>query len=433
MTHVALSFFVPYPIVFKQHLLQWLRQFACVAFYDSNNYKHDRYSTHDLIAGCANALVDLDDNPIAHVSRLAVEGNYLFGYFGYDLKNKIEKLYSEKPNHTGFADACFFKADIVFELKGTELQITTSGDARLLFEDITNVEVNENEKALLSRIDIKHRTPKEKYLESVESIRRDIEEGNFYELNYCQEFYCENAKINADVLFTKLCKQSAAPFSSYLKFHDLHIISSSPERFLKRLGGNIISQPIKGTIKRDLYNSANDEALKAELQDSEKEKAENVMIVDLVRNDLNRICKTSSVNVNELFGVHSFPSIHHMISTVTGKLRDGVTFEQIFKAMFPMGSMTGAPKVEVMKAIEFYEDTARGVYSGTIGYIKPNGDFDFNVIIRTLLYNAGSGYLSFHTGGAITFDSHPDAEYEECMLKAQAMTTVLLDHHIIEN
>jgi len=433
MTPVASVFFVPFPVVFKQRLLQWLRRYPCVAFYDSNNWTQDSYSTHDLIAGCANALVDLGDSPLLRVSQLVDEKrHYLFGYFGYDLKNKIETLCSDKPNRTGFPDACFFKADVVFELSGSELAITASTDTHAIFESVMQTPLTENETAVSNNINIQHRTSKKKYLQTVDALRQHIEDGDFYEINYCQEFYCEAADINPTALFAKLNRRSAAPFSAYMKFNELYVVSSSPERFLKRLGDKLVSQPIKGTARRDISDATSDERLKEALRSDEKEKAENVMIVDLVRNDLNRICKTASVAVKELFGVYSFPTVHHMVSTVVGTLRPDVTFEQIFKATFPMGSMTGAPKVEVMKAIEFYEDTARGAYSGTAGYVTPDGDFDFNVVIRTVLWNETTRYLSYHAGGAVTFDSDAEAEYAECLLKAKAISELLAGSALVE-
>ena len=161
------------------------------------------------------------------------------------------------------------------------------------------------------------------------------------------------------------------------------------------------------------------------LLQSSKEKSENVMVVDLVRNDLSRICKAGSVKVDELFGLYSFPHVHQMISTISGDLADGLNWIDCIKASFPMGSMTGAPKKRVMELIEQYEQTKRGLFSGAIGYVKPGGDFDFNVVIRSILYNEADRYLSFQTGGGITYNSDAEKEYEESLLKAEAMMKVL--------
>ena len=416
---------MPYPAVFKQRLLRWLQEFTCVAFLDSNNHKHDAYSTHDCIAGCADALVETGNKPFADIAVVSNSGRHLFGFFGYDVKNKIEQLQSEKPGRTGFPDVCFFAADTVVELKDTEARITTSGNAISIFESISNVNLDDDPVEPHVNVEPEHRTTKKKYIETVNALRKHIEDGDFYELNYCQEFFCEAVDIDPLLLFERMNKRTAAPFAAFMKFNHLFMLSASPERFLKRVGGTLVSQPIKGTAPRDLSDANRDASLKQALRESEKEKAENVMIVDLVRNDLNRVCVSGSVKVDELFGVYSFPTVHHIISTVTGTLRPDATFDQIMNATFPAGSMTGAPKVEVMKAIEFYEYTARGAYAGCTGYIAPNGDFDFNVVIRTLLWNGLTRYLSFHTGGAVTFDSEAEAEYDECMLKARALKEVL--------
>ena len=160
---------------------------------------------------------------------------------------------------------------------------------------------------------------------------------------------------------------------------------------------------------------------KEELFHSDKDRSENVMVVDLVRNDLSKVCEEGTVKVDELYGIYSFPQVHQMISTVSGELKKNISFTEIIKATFPMGSMTGAPKKRVMELIEQYEKTKRGIFSGCLGYISPNGDFDFNVVIRSIMYNASSNYLSFQAGSAITFYSDPEKEWEECLLKAEAI------------
>ena len=200
---------------------------------------------------------------------------------------------------------------------------------------------------------------------------------------------------------------------------------ASPERYLKKTGNTIISQPIKGTSKRDLHNKNTDEEIKNYLQKSLKEKSENVMVVDLVRNDLSKICREGSVQVKELFGIYSFPQVHQMISTVKGILENNIHWTDAVKATFPMGSMTGAPKKKVMQLIDEYESSARGLFSGSIGYVTPQADFDFNVVIRSIFYDDSNKFLSFLAGGGITFYSNAADEYEECMLKAAAIISVL--------
>jgi para-aminobenzoate synthetase component I len=218
---------------------------------------------------------------------------------------------------------------------------------------------------------------------------------------------------------------SPNPLAAMYKFNNRYCICASPERYLQRKGNTILSQPIKGTSKRDLADPVNDAINKQYLLTSQKEKSENVMVVDLVRNDLSKVCVESSVKVDELFGVYSFPQVHQMISTVSGVVNENINWIDAVKATFPMGSMTGAPKKKVMELIDQYEQTKRGLFSGALGYIKPNGDFDFNVVIRSILYNDDTNYLSFQAGSGITFYSDAEKEYEECLLKAAAMLKIL--------
>ncbi|HYH55616.1 MAG TPA: anthranilate synthase component I family protein, partial [Anseongella sp.] len=261
---------------------------------------------------------------------------------------------------------------------------------------------------------------REDYLETVEAIRRHIREGDVYELTFCLDFYAGDYQCDPAALFSRLNSAAPAPFASFLKLGEHHIICASPERFLKKTGSNILSQPVKGTIRRS-GRPAEDEQLKSALRNSEKEQAENVMIVDLVRNDLARSAVPGSVKVSELFGIYSFPHWHQMISTVEAEARPGLHPLEIIRHAFPMGSMTGAPKIMAMRLIEQYERTKRGAFSGAIGYFTPGRDFDFNVVIRSVLYNSGRKQLLFPVGSAITYDSLPENEYQECLLKAQAI------------
>jgi para-aminobenzoate synthetase component 1 len=218
---------------------------------------------------------------------------------------------------------------------------------------------------------------------------------------------------------------SPNPFAALYRLHDRYLLCASPERFICKKGLRISSQPMKGTIKRDLSNKSEDEKLKEELKASAKDQSENVMVVDLVRNDLSRICNDGSVKVDELFGIYSYPQVHQMISTINGELKEDILFSEIIEATFPMGSMTGAPKYRVMQLIDEYEEGARGIFSGSVGYVDENGDFDFNVVIRSMMYNASSKYLSYQVGSGITFYSDPEMEWEECLLKGQAIKKVL--------
>ncbi len=258
----------------------------------------------------------------------------------------------------------------------------------------------------------------------MERIREHILDGDVYELNYCIEFFAKKARIDPLVVYEKLASRSPMPFSVFGRVHDCYMMGASPERFLKKTGTQLLSQPIKGTIRRG-KDTAEDEQLKKLLQTDEKERAENMMIVDLVRNDLARSAVTGSVKVEEMFGIYTFAQLHQMISSVSAQLRPEVPFTEAIKHAFPAGSMTGAPKIKAMELIDQYEDVKRGLYSGAIGYITPEGDFDFNVVIRSILYNAATAYLSFQVGSAITYDAVGEKEYEECLLKAKAMWEVL--------
>lgn len=258
----------------------------------------------------------------------------------------------------------------------------------------------------------------------METILEHIKRGDIYEVNFCQEFYAENATINPAAVYQHLNDISEPPFASFLKMEQQYALCASPERYLKKEGSKIISQPIKGTAKR-LISTIDDAQIAADLARDEKERAENVMIVDLVRNDLSKTAKKGAVQVEELCKVYSFKQVHQMISTVVSEIDPQLHPIETLRSTFPMGSMTGAPKVSAMKIIEHLEASKRGLYSGAIGYFTPENDFDFNVVIRSILYNEEKKYISYSVGSAITIKSDAAKEYEECLLKAKAMKYVL--------
>jgi len=262
------------------------------------------------------------------------------------------------------------------------------------------------------------------YLEKVKTIKHHIVEGDIYELNLCMEYYSDETHLSPLSCYWKLNQTSPMPFSVLQKIQEKYLLCASPERFIKKQGSQLISQPIKGTIRR-VSNDQEDQILKHQLRYDEKELAENMMIVDLVRNDLARSAEPGSVKVEEMFGIYSFKYLHHMISTITSQLRTEVDPVDAIKFAFPMGSMTGTPKIKAMELIDHYEHSKRGIYSGAAGYFTPEGDFDFNVIIRSLMYDPINSILSFQVGSAITSDSIAEKEYQECLLKAQAITQVL--------
>ncbi|HTM93073.1 MAG TPA: anthranilate synthase component I family protein, partial [Flavisolibacter sp.] len=274
-------------------------------------------------------------------------------------------------------------------------------------------------------ISIQQKLSKEEYIQTIRQLQQHIVRGDCYEINFCQEFFAEEAVIDPVSIFQKLTTVSPNPFSALYKLNDCFLICASPERFIAKKGNKIFSQPMKGTAKRNWDDQREDERLKEALQQSAKERSENVMVVDMVRNDLSKICVETSVKVDELFGVYSYPQVHQMISTISGELKPSVNFSEIIEASFPMGSMTGAPKHRVMELIDEYETSARGIFSGSVGYISPENDFDFNVVIRSIMYNAINKYLSYQLGSGITFYSDPEKEWEECLLKGEAIKKVL--------
>lgn len=352
--------------------------------------------------------------------------DWLFGYLSYDLKNDVEELKSSNFDGLDFPDLFFFQPKKIFLLKENELEIQylllCDDEVEDDFEEIVQTENNSFE--TLSEIEVKQRISKDLYVEKVTKMLDHIHKGDMYEVNFCMEFYAENAIINPLEKFQKLNKISQAPFSVFFKNHKQFLLSASPERYIKRLGETLISQPIKGTSKRFL-DPVEDEKSKQFLESDAKERAENIMITDLVRNDLSHTAQKGSVEVAELCKIYSFLQVHQMISTVTSKLDPQYSPIDVLRTTFPMGSMTGAPKISVMNIIENLEETKRGLYSGSIGYFTPEGDFDFNVVIRSILYNQENKYVSFSVGSAITSLSIPENEYEECLLKAKAMHEVL--------
>jgi para-aminobenzoate synthetase component 1 len=366
---------------------------------------------------------------ISDISDISTYSNqWLYGYIAYDYKNNIENLSSDNEDNLMFENFHFFIPEIVIGFNETNYSFLFSSNNKLKseIEKILNTSNSlKNIKKINYCLNIKQKITKNEYIQAVENLKKHIKQGDIYEINFCHEFYANNCDVNPSQLYIDLITESPTPFSVFLKHGNKFLISASPERFIKKNGNKIISQPIKGTIKRDLNHPENDKTLKETLQNDPKERSENIMIVDLVRNDLSKIAQKNSVSVDELCEIYSFPQVHQMISTVSATVKEKVTFKDIIHATFPMGSMTGAPKIRAMQLIEKYEKTKRGLYSGTVGYIKPNGDFDFNVVIRSILYNREKKYLSFMVGGAITFLSDPEKEYNETLLKASAILKTL--------
>ncbi|WP_281631676.1 anthranilate synthase component I family protein [Flavobacterium luteolum] len=416
------------PKLFKEQLLSWAQQFREVVFLDSNSYPQ-QYSSFDCILA-VDAFTSLKTDYFNAFEDLKQyqqnTKDWLFGYLSYDLKNDIENLQSNNFDGLDFPDLFFFQPKKVFILKGNELEIQylmLCDDE--VEEDFNDIVENQTETFVtLSGVEVKQRISKELYVEKVNKMLHHIHIGDMYEANFCMEFYAENAVINPLEKFQKLNEISQAPFSVFFKNYKQYLLSASPERYLKKVGDKIISQPIKGTSKR-FADPIEDEKSKNILASDAKERAENIMITDLVRNDLSHTSQKGSVEVEELCGIYSFLQVHQMISTITSKLDSKFSVVDVLKTTFPMGSMTGAPKISVMEIVERIEETKRGLYSGAVGYFTPEGDFDFNVVIRSILYNQENKYVSFSVGSAITSLSVPEKEYEECLLKAKAMHEVL--------
>ena len=415
---------------FKGRLLAWADAFDTVIYLDHNNYPSTRDDLHSwdvLVAvGCHDAVeVPVGGAFDAFEAFYARnKGQWMFGYLAYDLKNEVEALESNHFDGMNWPDLFFFVPQVVIGVKNNEAFLfSKETDHFPILGNVLNTPPCQSYYPL-ETVHLLPRIPKTDYLEQVSTIRRHIAEGDIYEMNFCQEFYAEKVKLDAIGSFNRLNKLSAAPFASYIRRHHRHLLCASPERFLRKDGPVLTTQPIKGTRRRSA-DPEEDAQIKAELASSEKDRSENVMIVDLVRNDLAHSCLPGTIKVEELFGIYTFPTVHQMISTVRGELPEGESGLTGLRAAFPMGSMTGAPKVMAMELIERYETTRRGLFSGAVGYIDPNGDFDFNVVIRSLQYEEESGYLSCSVGGAIVYESDPEQEYEECLVKLQAVRNAL--------
>lgn len=419
---------------FKKQLLLWASQFDEVIWLDSNNHQ-EAYSRFDaalafdaftsIKTDSCNAFEDLKDYQKA-------TKDWIFGYLTYDLKNDLEQLRSDNFDGLEFPDLQFFQPKKLVFFKGDTVVFKylnlVSEDIEI---DINSIEATNsnpvNNSSKKNDIKIKMRIHKDAYFEKVNTMLEHIHRGDIYEANFCQEFYVEDTIISPINTFNKLNSISQPPFAAFLKLDRHYLLGASPERYLQKNGNKLVSQPIKGTARRS-NKKDKDEALKQALSVNEKERSENIMIVDLVRNDLSRTAKKGSVKVEELCKVYTFKQVHQMISTVTSQLEDEDNHIEAIKSTFPMGSMTGAPKIKAMEIIENLEATKRGLYSGTVGYFTPENDFDFNVVIRSILYNEVKKFVSFSVGSAITAKSNPHDEYEECLVKAKAMREALKNH-----
>lgn len=382
--------------------------------------------TNLLALGAKDSLVHSGDGTLVLIEEFTVrhQFDFIVSAFSYDLKNQIEHLESNNFDSLSFPDVIMWVPNVILQFEGEGYRIVQgelTEDHKVFLSTFLTKDQKQQD---LPTISFQPRISKASYLDKVNLVKKEIQLGNCYELNFCQEFYAEAPQhFNSIHLFNSLFQQTKAPFSAYFLFDEWEVFCASPERYLKRTGNRLYSDPIKGTIRRG-ENEMIDQELISQLRSDDKERSENVMIVDLVRNDLSKIATKGSVQVDELCGIHTFETVHHMISTISCDVPPTLTLVDCLTATFPMGSMTGAPKVSVMKLIERFESFKRGLYSGSIGLIQPGGDFDFNVVIRSLIYNRSRSVFSCSVGSAITIKSDPEKEYEECLVKIKKIVGV---------
>jgi len=399
-------------------MLNWADRFNIFSFLDSNHYQSSSSNFEWKLAAGAQQIITTDnDNAFADIKEFHLKhhSGWLFGHISYP---------SVKPDNIGFHHALFFIPEIIITCINNTITIESSLEsAEIIYQQINQFEISTASPQ--HKLQIQATITQDEYIDAILKIKYHIQRGDCYEMNYCQEFVAENAVVNPIDLFFQLTAISPNPFSTLYKNDDKYCIGASPERFISRKNTTVISQPIKGTSKRIHDNIEADEISKNQLHNSSKERSENVMIVDLVRNDLSKIATEGTVKVAELFGLYSFPQVHQMISTITCETDLNTHWTDIIEATYPMGSMTGAPKTKVMELTEAYEATPRGLFSGTIGYVCPNGDFDFNVVIRSIFYNRSKKLITYKAGGGITINSDPLQEYQETLIKATAIKEIL--------
>lgn len=429
MQRISLAFPVEDLAEFKEKLLFWSAGFEVALWLDSNQHPDPlgRFGGM-LAAGVKSEIKSGTKGAFEKLSAFRkLRNDWIFGMLGYDLKNELEDLLSGHPDRMGFPDLYFFQPLKMVELNGD----------RAIFRYLPEVagEIEADYRVVMGQNTAKHSKDghppriqmgiyKDQYFQKVNRLLSHIYRGDIYEINFCQEFYAKETRLDPYRLFSRLNRKSRAPFSAFFRLRDHFVISASPERYLCGRGEAVFSQPMKGTAPRD-SDPERDRNLALELAGDEKERAENIMIADLVRNDLSRNALKGSVKVRGLCEVKTYAQVHQMITTIEARTAPDQDPVVLLQHSFPMGSMTGAPKIAAMELIEANESFKRGVYSGSIGYFSPEGDFDFNVVIRSILYNRARQVLSFAVGSAITARSLPQREYQECLLKAKAMREVL--------
>ena len=413
-------------------LIAYAEQFENFALLDSCDnmvYDHGEFK-FILGVGIQHEFVSSYENAFKNLKAFRSEHqDWVLGYFGYDLKNDVEHLNSSLTDRIGYPDCLFFIPSTLILVKTDAVFISSyEFEAKKVYNEIININLPVRKTPVQSTLI--SAVSKEDYISNVNRIKEHIIDGDVYELNYCQEFYSQDVELDPFLLYERVRSTAKAPFSVFFKWSHQFMISASPERFLRICNGSVYSYPIKGTILRS-SDKQEDERLKDFLSKSDKNRAENVMITDLVRNDLTKYAQTGSIRVEELFKIYSFTNVHHMVSKISAQLHSDVDVLDVIKNAFPMGSMTGAPKVRSMQLIEQLESSKRGLYSGAFGYITPDNEADFNVVIRSLMFDESKKVLSIHAGGAIVYDSNPEEEYQECLQKIKGFLELLQGHSAI--
>lgn len=403
-------------------MLNWADRFSIFSFINGHDYPADRSFPLCLAVGEKRSVSLIPGHSFDALKNFFNEKpSWLFGHISYDLMAETLGISSRHQPDSGFGYGFFFEPEILIRISGDSVTILGSEDPHAIIQEI---QCCSTELITDCRISPQPAITRESYLETIEQVQAHIRRGDCYELNYCIPFRVREARFNPVSLFSDLMQIAPNPFSALYKVQGHYCICASPERFLNKKGKSIISQPMKGTASRS-EDALTDNLNRDRLGQNIKERSENVMIVDLVRNDLSRISSRGSVKVDELFGIYSYPFVHQMVSTISGIVEEGIHWTDILSSCFPMGSMTGAPKKRVAELIDLYEPASRGLFSGSIGYVDPSGDFDFNVVIRSLFYDKKGNEIKFWAGSGITDKSQADMEFEECLLKASALIRIL--------
>jgi para-aminobenzoate synthetase component I len=407
---------------FMYECLAGLTQSDPLFVLDSRGWEADSLSRYEwLIAWSDREALDIsidDPDPFGQMSDFYSkhQGEWMFVFLSYDLKNSLEKLPAPRPERISFGAARVVVPKFTITCRRHKEGYLVEGDIDAI-SDLTPPS------GTFSCDSIEY-INEAQYHRAFDRMQQHIQRGDIFEANLCMEFSADKAVIDPFHFFGLLGEASPSPFSCLLRKGEQFLLSASPERFIQGHNGLAVSQPMKGTARRS-PDAAIDEQFRLSLLNSEKERAENIMIVDLVRNDLGRSAQDAAVWVEDLCKVLPYPGVWQMISTVCCNPRPGLSPFDIIKNAFPMGSMTGAPKVRAMEIIDELEGFARGLFSGSVGYINPSGEYDFNVIIRSLQYDRQTSKISFAAGGAITSGSEAEGEYRECLLKASTLASLL--------